>query len=69
MSDESRVLTAAALGALIGGATAYLLFTSQGRHVRTQVNPTLDELSELPRGARRAIRKAQEVGRIVIANP
>jgi hypothetical protein len=31
--------------------------------VRTQVNPTLDELSELLRESRRAIRKAQEVGR------
>ncbi|MBM3668380.1 MAG: YtxH domain-containing protein [Actinobacteria bacterium] len=63
MSDQTRVATAAAIGAVIGGVAAYLLLTSQGRHVRTRVNPTLDDLWELLRECRRAIRKSQQVGR------
>jgi len=63
MSDQTRVVTAAAVGALIGGLAAYLVFTSHGRGLRTQVSPALDDLAELLRECRRAIRKAQQVGR------
>lgn len=52
-----------ALGALIGGVAAYLVLTSHGHHLRTQVTPALDDLVELLRECRRAIRRAQEAGR------
>lgn len=69
MSDRTRLLAGAAVGALIGGVGAYLVFTQAGRQAATQINPALDDLSSLLLELRRVIRKtavvAQEAGRAV----
>lgn len=59
MDERSRVLVATCLGAVIGGAWGWLYLTENGRHVRDQIDPKLDDfVSELTR-ARRTIEKAR----------
>ena len=53
----------ALLGAALGGVTGYLYLTEQGRHVRGQIEPTLDGIvTELER-ARATGEKVREVAR------
>ena len=50
MDERSRVLMAALLGAVAGGVFGWLYMTEQGRHVREQIEPKLDDfLNELTR--------------------
>ncbi len=50
MDEQSRVLLATLLGAALGGLAGYLYLTEQGRHVRAQIEPTLDSIvAELER--------------------
>lgn len=44
MSEQSRVILGAAIGALCGAAAAYLVFTEHGRGLREQIEPAVDEL-------------------------
>ena len=61
MDDRSRVLLSALLGAALGGVAGYLYLTEQGRHVRGQIEPTLDGIvAELER-ARATGKKVREV--------
>ena len=50
MDERSRVLMAALLGAGAGGVFGWLYMTEQGRHVREQIEPKLDDfMNELTR--------------------
>ena len=44
MSEQSRVIAGAAVGALIGAAAAYLFFTDRGRDLRDRFEPLVDDL-------------------------
>jgi hypothetical protein len=63
MNERSRVLFASVLGAVIGGTVGYLYMTEDGRRLRRQIEPGLDDaLGEINR-LRGAIHKAQTVAR------
>ena len=50
MDERSRVLMATVLGAIAGGVYGWLYMTEQGRRVRDQIEPKLDDfMSELTR--------------------
>jgi len=42
MSERSRVVTAACVGAAIGGIWGWLYLTGKGGRVRDQIEPTID---------------------------
>jgi hypothetical protein len=59
VDERSRVLTAAALGAIIGGVWGWLYLTEQGRRFRSQIEPKLDDfIKELSR-VRGTVEKAR----------
>ena len=43
MEERSRVLLATVLGAVAGGVWGWLYLTEQGRRVRVQIEPKLDD--------------------------
>lgn len=45
MADNSRAVMATVVGAVIGGVAGYLFFTSQGRSLRRQLEPALDDIA------------------------
>jgi gas vesicle protein len=50
VDERSRVLMATLLGAVIGGAWGWLYMTENGRRVRDQIEPKLDDfVNELTR--------------------
>lgn len=65
MEDRSRVALSMLVGAAVGGAVGYLLFTESGRRLRAQVRPQLegllDDASQL-QGTVRRIRDAAGEG-------
>jgi hypothetical protein len=44
MSDNSEIVAATVVGAVIGGIAGYLFFTSHGRALRRQLEPALDDV-------------------------
>lgn len=46
MSEQSRVMTSAVVGALVGAAVGYLFFTERGRVVRDRMEPAMDDLRQ-----------------------
>ena len=44
MSEHSRLMTGAAIGAVAGIAAAYLFFTERGRTLRDRLEPAVDDL-------------------------
>ena len=44
MSEQSRVMSAAVLGAMCGAAVGYLFFTDQGKVIRERFEPAIDDL-------------------------
>ena len=44
MSEQSRVMAGAVVGALVGAAAGYLFFTARGGEWREKLEPTVDEL-------------------------
>ena len=44
MNETSRALTAAAVGAVVGGLAGYVLFTDRGRTLRQQLEPALGDV-------------------------
>src|SRR6185295_10265862 len=50
VNERSRVLLATCLGAVAGGVWGWLYLTENGRHVRNQIEPKLDDfMNELTR--------------------
>ena len=64
MTHKSQAMTATIVGAVIGGAAGYLFFTAEGRGLRRQLEPALDdfarELSSMRGTARRVAGVASE---------
>jgi len=54
MEDRSRVLAAAAVGAVVGGVWGWLYLTSRGAELRERVDPALNRTFD-------AIAKAQSL--------
>jgi gas vesicle protein len=44
VNENSRVMTGAVMGALIGAAAAYLFFTERGRGLRDRLDPMVADL-------------------------
>lgn len=61
MSDETRVCVGAAVGATLGAAATYLLFTERGRQLLDRVEPAVDDLrGELAR-LQKSIEKVRDL--------
>jgi len=45
LMNNSRVIAATIVGAVIGGVAGYLFFTERGRSVRRQIEPALEDFS------------------------
>ena len=61
MDERSRVLLATCLGAVVGGVWGWLYMTENGRRVRDQIEPKLDDwMHELTR-VRGTVEKARSV--------
>ncbi|MEX1129308.1 MAG: hypothetical protein WD227_03680 [Vicinamibacterales bacterium] len=59
MDERSRVLMATMLGAVVGGVWGWLYMTENGRRVRHQIEPKLDDfVNELTR-VRGTVEKAR----------
>jgi hypothetical protein len=54
-------MAATIAGAVIGGIVGYLFFTEQGRQVRRQIEPALDDLARELNSFRHTVRKAAGV--------
>ena len=59
MDERSRVLMATFLGAVIGGAWGWLYLTDNGRRVRDQIEPKLDDLVKEMTRVRGTVDKAR----------
>lgn len=46
MSEQSRVMVSAIVGALVGAAAGYLFFTERGRGLRERMEPAVDDLRQ-----------------------
>jgi hypothetical protein len=60
VDDRSRVLLATIIGAAAGGLLGYLYLTEQGRHVRRQIDPWLDDVMDELQRMRGTVDKARE---------
>jgi hypothetical protein len=45
VNDNSRAMAAAAVGAVLGGLAGYMFFSEQGRALRRQLEPALDDFA------------------------
>jgi len=58
---NSRAVGAAIVGAVIGGMAGYLFFTQEGRRLRRQLEPALDDLARELNSFRSTVNKAAGV--------
>ena len=58
---NSRAAAAAMIGAVIGGVAGYLFFSDQGRRLRRQLEPALDDFARELNSFRATINKAAGV--------
>lgn len=59
MEERSRVLLATVLGAVVGGVWGWLYMTEQGRRVRGQIEPKLDDFIREIHNLRGTVDKAR----------
>ena len=59
--SNSRALAATVVGAVIGGMAGYLFFTEQGRALRRQLEPALDDFAHELMSFRATVQKAAGV--------
>ena len=59
MDERSRVLMATFMGAVIGGVWGWLYMTEQGRRVRDQIEPKLDDFMNEMTRMRGTVEKAR----------
>jgi len=69
VTDREREIVAAVVGAVIGGAAGYVLFTDRGRELRRRIEPELEdfarELMQLRGTVRRAIGVASQGWQVI----
>ena len=58
---NSRALAATVVGAVIGGVAGYLFFTEEGRRLRRQLEPALDDFARELNSFRSTLHKAAGV--------
>ena len=61
MTERKAVCAGSMVGALIGGAAAYLFFTERGRTMRDQVEPMVDDLVREFHKFRRTLEKVGDM--------
>ena len=61
MTDKSQALVATILGAVVGGAAGYLLFTDRGRSLRRQMEPAIEDIARELNSFRGTAQKAAGV--------
>lgn len=61
MDERSRVLMATFLGAVVGGVWGWLYMTENGRRVRDQIEPKLDDVMRELTRVRGTVEKARNV--------
>jgi gas vesicle protein len=44
VSEQSRMMTGAVVGAIVGATAGYLFFTDRGRALRERMEPAVDDL-------------------------
>jgi gas vesicle protein len=59
--NNSRVLAATLVGAVMGGVAGYLFFTEHGRSLRRQIEPALEDFSRELMSFRTTVQKAAGV--------
>jgi len=59
VDERSRVLTATVLGAVAGGVWGWLYLTENGRRVRSQIEPKLDDFMRELQNVRGTVEKAR----------
>ena len=59
--NNSRVMAATMVGAVVGGVAGYLFFTDQGRSVRRQLEPAIEDFARELMSFRATIQKAAGV--------
>jgi gas vesicle protein len=59
--NNSRAMAATVVGAVVGGVAGYLFFTEQGRSVRRQLEPALEDFARELMSFRATIQKAAGV--------
>ena len=59
MDDRSRVLLATILGAVAGGVWGWFYMTDNGRRVRSQIEPKLDDFIREMQSIRGTVEKAR----------
>jgi gas vesicle protein len=59
--NNSRAIAATLVGAIIGGTAAYLFFTDEGRTLRRQFEPALDDFARELSSFRTTVQKAAAV--------
>ncbi len=55
---NSQALTASVVGAVIGGVAGYLFFSDEGRRLRRQIEPALDDFARELNSFRATVSKA-----------
>ena len=58
---DNRAMAATVVGAVIGGMAGYLFFTDQGRRMRRQLEPALEDFSRELMSFRATVQKAAGV--------
>jgi len=61
VADNSRVVGATLVGAVVGGAVGYLFFTEPGRRFRRQLEPALEDVARELNSFRGTVQKAAGV--------
>ena len=56
--NNSRVMAATMVGAVVGGVAGYLFFTDQGKSVRRQLEPAIEDFARELMSFRATIQKA-----------
>jgi len=59
VDERSRVLTATVIGAVIGGVWGWLYLTANGRRIRSQIDPKLDDFMRELASVRGTVEKAR----------
>jgi hypothetical protein len=59
VDERSRVLTATVLGAVAGGVWGWLYLTANGRQLRSQIEPKLDDFMRELSNVRGTVEKAR----------
>ena len=61
LTDRAQTFAATVVGAVIGGVAGYMLFTEEGRRLRRQVEPALEDIARELSHFRGTVTRAADV--------